>query len=187
MEQTHRHIKRLRREIWKPISLNEEYSISNRGNISHNGKILKSSEDKDGYLVTIIILKSKVRKTVKIHRLVAIAFIPNLKNKKEVNHKNGIKNDPYFLNLEWSTPGENQLHSYKILKRKAPMLGKIGHYTSVSQYDTEGNFLKFFNTITEANKMYNIPKDGISACLRGKQKTAGKFCWKKEKHKKTGI
>lgn len=71
------------------------------------GKILSPMDNGHGYLY--IHLGRKTRDY--IHRLVAKAFIPNLQNKRCINHKNGIKTDNRVENLEWVTDSENQIHS----------------------------------------------------------------------------
>ena len=73
-------------------------------------KILKGTLSDKGYL-TVGLTKDGKQKNFRIHRLVAIAFIPNPHNKQEVNHKNGIKDDNRVDNLEWSTGDENIKHA----------------------------------------------------------------------------
>jgi hypothetical protein len=93
------------------------YEVSTNGDIiTHNwrnsGKtaILKPATDKKGYLRVGLQIKGKLR-TQKVHRLVALAFIPNPENKPQVNHKNSIKSDNNIKNLEWVTNRENVIHS----------------------------------------------------------------------------
>lgn len=105
---------------WRDIKGYEgKYQVSNLGNVKSLNFHRKNKEclltpkiDKDGYL-EIALYKNGKSKYYRIHRLVAIAFISNNENKKEVNHINGIKSDNRVDNLEWCTSSENQVHAYK--------------------------------------------------------------------------
>lgn len=98
-------------ENWKQY---EDYQISDLGNVKgKNGIILKPYLHVNGYLSYCHRTEWPARRTVAIHRIVAILFISNPENKREVNHKNGIKTDNRVENLEWATSSENQLHSYR--------------------------------------------------------------------------
>ena len=69
--------------------------------------------DKDWY-IHIKLKKEWVASRKIVHRLVAIAFIPNPENKRTVNHINGVKTDNRLENLEWATDKENSMHSWKL-------------------------------------------------------------------------
>ena len=133
-------------EIWKDILGYEGiYQISNFGiakSLQRNSlgkfgnvillkeKILKYNKTK-GYLF-VTFLKSHKIKNQSIHRLVAMAFIPNPDKKPCVNHINGIKIDNRIENLEWCTHSENTKHAFNIGLHK-PILGDKNILSKLSE------------------------------------------------------
>jgi hypothetical protein len=100
------------------LDLNCIYEVSNYGDVRRQisdspkvYKILKQEATDKGYM-RVSMQTISGRKYFKVHRLVAMVFIKNPKNKKEVNHKNGKKSDNLYLNLNWSTRKENMHHAY---------------------------------------------------------------------------
>lgn len=93
-------------EIWKDIPDYPKYQVSNMGNVRsldymHTGEIKNLCFDiVNGYSI-VLLYNDEGRKSKKVHRLVAEAFIPNPLNLPQVNHKNEIKDDNRPVNLEW--------------------------------------------------------------------------------------
>ena len=113
-------------EIWKDIKGYEGlYQVSNFGRIRsltrqvengkglyvRNGQEMKQAYSSTGYKI-VALCKDGKRKMFKVHRLVAIAFIDNPLNKKEVNHIDGNIENNLMENLEWVTHRENIIHAY---------------------------------------------------------------------------
>jgi hypothetical protein len=101
-----------------------DYSIDKQGVVySHKygkNKILKQQDHYKGYKV-VTLVHGEIKKTMKVHRLVANAFLSNDLNKEQVNHIDGNKTNNRLNNLEWTTQSENQLHAH----RTGLMDGKI--------------------------------------------------------------
>ena len=152
-------------EIWKKIKGFENYEVSNYGNVRNiiNLKQLKQSITPDGYCY-LNLFKNKKQFTFRVHRLVAIAFIPNKENKPTVNHINAIKTDNKLSNLEWATRKEQSQHCLKLglnnsFKRKVICL--------------ETNII--FESAVLAAKHYNINKATLTAKLNGNRKNNTKL------------
>ena len=111
-------------EIWKKIPNYPLYEASNMGfiktfNWKNQGKerIMKPALDGSGYLRTMLKGEDGRFHTIKVHRIIGQTFIPNPKNKPQINHLNCIKTDNRVINLEWATVSENQIHAFKEQRR----------------------------------------------------------------------
>ena len=101
-------------EFWKSIEGYETYSVSTFGNVRNNltSRILKGA--KSGRINNLhlqVCLYNKIRKHLFIHRLVALAFIPNFENKEQVDHIDNNPNNNNLSNLRWATSQENLRNS----------------------------------------------------------------------------
>ena len=96
-------------EEWRVITEFPNYDVSNLGNIRNNktNKLLKPCI-KGGYS-NISLKNGPIKKSLKIHRVVALSFIPNPENKPYVDHKNNIRDDNRIDNLRWATIKENKI------------------------------------------------------------------------------
>lgn len=149
-----------------------------------NGKILKKAINPYGYYCVTIKYLNGTQKVMGVHQLIAKTFIPNPDNKPQVNHIDGNKLNNKINNLEWCTVKENIQHAYKIGLNKGgkPWLGKFGkeHNRSIPviAYNLDGTIYKEYDNITEAAKDLKMKSSThISACIKGKRKTAGGFIW----------
>ena len=129
-------------EIWKDIvGFEGLYQISNYGNVKSckrlvnsksgsqrlvNEKLLSLGKDKDGYLMAIL-CQDATKKTVKIHRLVADAFIDKINGKNLVNHIDSEKSNNLFSNLEWVSSLENNCHRKSKSKYSSKYIGVSYH------------------------------------------------------------
>jgi hypothetical protein len=106
-------------EIWKDIIGYEGlYQISNLGKIlrwkkkANRWKSLNMHVERSGYYVLALCTEAKA-KSFRLHRLLAIHFLPMIEGKNFINHKNGIKTDNRLENLEWCTNSENVKHAWE--------------------------------------------------------------------------
>lgn len=172
-------------EIWKPIGY-EGYEVSNLGRVKSykydkiNGKIMKPYKNTKGYLQIDLQLDGRKRENrvhLSVHRLVAIAFIPNPDNLPQVNHKDEDKTNNCVDNLEWCTNNYNA-HYGTHIERVAKKIRM-----PIYSVDKQGN-IEHFPGVREADRIVSGKEYGISApismCLNGKRKTAYGRQWFRE-------
>lgn len=169
-------------EIWKPIQWYETYEISSLWRIRNTNyrrtwetKVLAPYVNSSGYQF-VQLWNMWGFKNMKIHRLVAEAFITNSWMKPQVNHLNGLKTDNRVENLEWCTNGENQKHAYSTgLKVPAEWTGFPK--SPVMQF-MDGKLVWEYESAMDASRKTWISQWGISKCCRWESKSAGGYTWK---------
>ena len=197
---------------WRDIIGYEDlYMVSNLGRVKSlerydsrgrkiKERILTGTIDKYGYII-VNLSKNNKNKLFKVHRLVAIAFIPNLENKPFIDHINTIRDDNRVENLRWATYEENnnnQLTKKKISENHAnikgennPMYGKKhseetkkkmskshkGSNNSNSRKVRCIELDRVFNSIIEAEEELGIFHQNIGKACRGIYKTCGGYHW----------
>lgn len=151
-------------------------SVSEEGVIYRSGKQVNVYDNGNGYKTFY-----HCRKMHYVHRIVCLAYHGDGGDKKQVNHKNGIKSDNRPQNLEWVTCSENILHAFNVLKRKhgTPQLGRSGdkHHNSksVNQIDKEtGEVIKTHGSTHEAAKAIGVHQSAITAAIFNRNRM--KYC-----------
>lgn len=166
------------KEEWRLISGYENYLVSDIGRVKNRrtGQILKPGMSR--WYLQVGLYKNGPRKGLRVHRLVAQAFIPNPDNLPEVNHINGDKTDNRAINLEWCTSSENGKHAYRIGLRKVSrkqvdasiMNGKKASSKKVYCIELDREFC----SAREAHRQTGVSYASISYCCLGKLKSAGR-------------
>lgn len=140
-------------EIFKVISEYPLYSVSTEGRIMKNStrKIMKPSMMRNGYMQINLFTKDGRRKKELVHRLVALAFIPNDGNLPAVNHIDRVRHNNRVSNLEWVTHKENceKSSNPKRIRAKHLKTGEVHEFPS----------------IREACKRLLLTESNVSACL----------------------
>ena len=187
-------------EIWKDAQWYEWfYQVSNSGRVkskynwrwnTYRDRILNPSINH--WYKQVSFSKKLLMQAFSIHRLVAIAFIPNPQNKPEVNHKDWNKLNNSISNLEWCTHLENIQHAWdnwliiynedNHFKTNNPSKWKFwkdNHRAkSVNQFSKDWEFIKKWWSIEDASKCLKICRANIWSCSLWKIKSAGWFVWK---------
>lgn len=168
-------------EVWVQINKVEElenirdyYWVSNFGRIKSVGgreeKILKQA-DCNGYLLVGLQTSDGKQKMMRVHRLVALAFVSGWSEERnQANHINEVKTDNQASNLNWMTAKENSNHGTRnervAEKQSMPVVGECVKTGKVI----------YFDSTAEAQRN-GFHSGAISSACNGKRKTHKGFKW----------
>lgn len=142
------------------------------------GVVLVQAIDNCGYLRTRVSVNGK-QTTLKVHRVVAMAFIPNPDNLPQVNHIDGNKENNKSENLEWVNNSQNQLHAIDVGLRDIKFAKEAPSFTgSVQAFNKDGT-LAFVVSGNKEMREKGLDFRLVSACLHGKRHTHRGYTFKK--------
>lgn len=158
-------------EKWKDVvGFDGLYKVNNSGDVKNKkGQLKKKRLDKDGY-VCYSLYKNGKSKSVRAHRLVAEAFIPNPNNLPQVNHKDENKENNVDTNLEWCDINYNNRYSK----------GK-----KVLQFDLDGKLVKEWECVRDIVRELGFNIECITGCCSGKYKISHNYIWRYKNTSKT--
>lgn len=179
-------------EIWKEIDgTSGAYLVSNLGRVkslNYRGqrgveKVMTGANDEKGYrVVTISMFKGK--KTQKVHRLVAKAFLQNPNGYTEINHIDGNKENNCVSNLEWTDRKGNMGCAKKQgaldnARRRLKEWNDAAWKIPVVATSKETGEETSFDSIANAATALRLNSSKISACLNGRRKSTGGYTFRK--------
>lgn len=155
-------------EQWRPIPFSD-YSVSARGRVRNdrNGEMLKGAPDNRGYPRVHISINGK-RKTCKIHRLVAYAFLGDPPSgKTQVAHKDGNPINNRASNLKWATPTENNRDK---ARHGTQTCGVDQHKAKLTDEDVAMIRLAAATGVSQSKiaKAYGVSKGNVQFIIHGK-------------------
>ena len=154
------------------LGFEELYKITEEGRLFSVRKqrfLTPSISPNSGYLRIGLYKDSKVKYDA-IHRIVAVAFVPNPENKPCVNHKDGNKLNNHYLNLEWCTHSENTQHMLKTGLKTNFICGEVSNLSKL----TEEQVLEIRSlseigyTQKEISEQFNIHQSLVS-CIKNRK------------------
>jgi hypothetical protein len=179
--------KKIKKETWKKVDGYENYEISNYGNLRSldnvvhfirigkphtvfkKGMLRNKEMCKNGYVrYSLCVGNKKVQFSA--HRLVAKAFIPNPKNKPDINHKDSNRGNNFVGNLEWATEKENIQHALKLGRYDHTRKKGEEHHMSVLTKEKVLNIREDRKSLTfrEIAKKYSISKSTVQQIINKK-------------------
>lgn len=153
--------------MWKKITGYSKYEVSDSGEVRNveTNRILKSFDNKRGYLKVSLVGDDGKNHNVSVHRLVAASYVdnPDPDTRTQVNHINEVKTDNRAENLEWVTASQNVRHGTGISRRVAS--------TSKPVVMIHDGVSVIFDSAHDAERRTGIPAKNIQKCCTGQLKS----------------
>ncbi len=180
-------------EQWKEIIGYEgRYEVSDCGNVRSlicystkrkayilrkHPRLLRPNTTHDGYKRVTLSKEGKM-KSFTVHRLVAMAFLPNTDNAPAVNHKDEDITNNHVSNLEWCTNKYNS--NYGTLRDRIKSRLNTNHHLAkqVVQMSLDGKDMATFPSTREAARHFGVRSECITRCCQGKYKQSAGFKWR---------
>lgn len=156
-------------ERWEFVFVNGEktrYQISTLGRLASNGVPLSNRKPNGNFYSSCSLRLNLKYHATRIHRLVAVAFIPNPNNLPQVNHIDGDKTNNTVYNLEWCTCKHNIIHSFKLGLLTRPK-GDESHLYDKGRKVLNANTGEIYSSVATAARALKIPRTTISAEILG--------------------
>lgn len=164
--------------MWYELKENNNYLINTNGDIKSKktNKILTPGKTTNGYY-TVCLTKNGKCKSYYIHRLVANNLISNEKGYKEINHKDGNKQNNRVDNLEWCDRSYNLKHAYDKGLKKVPK-GKDSPYSKkVLQRNILTGEIIIWDSMIDASRKKGYSTGAICGVCKGRNKTYKNSIW----------
>lgn len=154
------------KEELRLISVTDDYYITPSAKVYRkypNGYLLRKPylNTKNGYMYITIVESNGKAKTHRLHRLVAIAYIPNPKNYPIVGHQDNIKTNCHYTNLYWTTNAENVQKAVN----DGLLINDKGYDDSQSMpviaYDENFNEIARFGSASECSRQLHVSKSTV--------------------------
>lgn len=190
-------IENLPNEEWRDVIGYEGlYMVSNLGRVKRLSYVMKNvsgsyvvpeklrsiQTNPQGYS-SLVLWKNNKHHVVTVHRLVAMAFIPNPNNYPHINHLDSDRANPKADNLEWCTRSHNMRWAYDTNNMRSKLNPPRGeeHHRSVrvAMISKSGEQIKTFACISDAAREIGVVVGSISNCINGKSKSSGGYIWKR--------
>lgn len=154
-------------EKWALVD-NKDYSVeaSTLGRVRNaiTKRVIKPYCNSAGYMTCHIYSRSRKKHiNLKVHRLVASAFLPNVAGCKVVDHINGVRSDNRVINLRWVDKSTNNSNSVKRYRQPAIVCAE-GLSEFFQEFETTSEAIKYLNNNFKNAVTPVITKDGLWAC-----------------------